>query len=431
MLASLDQQLFKVKSVFRFYRNPMFLCLMAMGFTSGVPFLLTLSTLSIWLSECGFDTKAIGIFTAVSLPYAFKYLWAPLLDRIQLPIFLWLHPIKRFGFLALICLILSLAVLAHLNPVENLVWIAIAATAVSFFAATHDIVLDALRIYASDPSQVGGGAASESIGFRIGMITSGAGAVYLSLIIGWKGAYLAMAACCIVGIIGLFNMPNPPEFKAKPKGNEKFWKETFLNPLATLLKHPNFVYLIGFILTIKIAGTVMNALGAPFLFSLGFSKFEYASITKVYGVGLMLLGSFIGGLIVHRKGTVFCLQLSALLQILACALFAMLAYLGQHQLDLLIVTLSVESFSSGLLSTGFISYLSLFCKPPYVASHFTLLYSLGSLSRVLASIIAGYVAASFGWVVLFVMSSATLVPALWYLQKTVLRSDESKLRKQA
>ena len=393
---------------------------MAMGFTSGIPFLLTLSTLSIWLSECGFDTKAIGMFTAVSLPYAFKFLWAPLLDRVKIPILLGLHPIKRFGLLALLCLITSLVVLAQLNPVDNLMGVVITATAVSFFAATHDIVLDALRIYASDPRQVGGGAASESIGFRIGMITSGAGAVYLSLVVGWQGAYIAMAMCCAVGVIGLLNMPDPLPQKQKNKDNN-FWQETFLNPLMALLKAPVLVPLIGFILTIKIAGTVMNALGAPFLFSLGFSKLEYASITKIYGVGLMLFGSFTGGLIVHRKGTVFCLQLATVLQMLACTFFAVLASLGQHHLDLLIITLSIESFSSGLLATGFISYLSLFCKSPYVASHFTLLYSLGSLSRVLASIGAGYMAAHFGWVILFLVSSVTLLPALWYLQRTLER----------
>ncbi len=406
----------------RFYRNPVFLCLMAMGFTSGIPFLLTLSTLSIWLSECGFDTKAIGIFTAVSLPYAFKFLWAPLIDKVKLPIFLSLHPIKRFGLLAVLCLIASLVLLAQLDPVENLMGVVFAATSVSFFAATHDIVLDALRIYASDPRQVGGGAASESIGFRIGMITSGAGAVYLSLWVGWQGAYIAMAMCCAAGIFGLLHMPDPPSQNHKSKSNN-FWQETFLNPLMDLLKAPVFVPLIGFILTIKIAGTVMNALGAPFLFSLGFSKLEYASITKIYGVGMMLFGSFAGGLIVHRRGTVFCLKLSTVLQMLACTFFAVLASLGQHHVDLLILTLSIESFSSGLLATGFISYLSLFCKSPYVASHFTLLYSLGSLSRVLASIGAGYVAAHFGWVVLFLASSATLLPALWYLQRMLERES--------
>ncbi|MCX7352039.1 MAG: hypothetical protein NTW22_01980 [Proteobacteria bacterium] len=188
MIVSLHRQIFKIKRVFHFYSNPVFLCLMAMGFASGIPFLLTLSTLSIWLVESGFDTKAIGMFTAVSLPYAFKFLWAPFLDR------------------ALICLITSLVVLAQLNPVEHLMSVVITATCLSFFAATHDIVLDALRIYASDPSQVGGGAASESIGFRIGMITSGAGAVYLSMIMGWKGAYLVMALCCATGVIGLLNI---------------------------------------------------------------------------------------------------------------------------------------------------------------------------------------------------------------------------------
>ena len=423
MITSLHKQIFRLKSVFRFYSNPVFLCLMAMGFTSGIPFLLTLSTLSVWLVECGFKTETIGMLTAVSLPYAFKFLWAPLLDRIKLPILLGLHPIKRFGMLALIFLIISLVVLAHLNPVENLTAVVITATLVSFFAATHDIVLDTLRIHVSNASQVGGGAASESIGFRLGMISSGAGAVYLSLLIGWKGAYLVMAACCVAGIFGLINMPDPASCKnLKNFDRANFWRQTFFNPFLALIKGPFIIPLIGFILTIKIAGTVMNALGAPFLFSLGFSKFEFASITKVYGVGLMLFGSFTGGLLVHKKGTVFCLQLATILQMLACTLFAVLATHGYHQLNLLIITLSIESFSSGLLATGFISYLSLFCKSPYVASHFTLLYSLGSLSRVLASIGAGYVAARFGWVMLFLLSSATLLPSLWYLQRTLSKS---------
>lgn len=391
---------------------------MTMGFTSGVPFLLTLSTLSIWLCESGFDTRAIGMFTAVSLPYAFKYLWAPLFDRVALPMFLWLHPVKRWGFLALICLITGLCVLAHLEPSQNLFFIAVVATMVSFFAASYDIVLDTLRIYASDSTQVGGGAAAESIGFRIGMITSGAGAVYLSCLIGWKGAYLAMAVFCIAGIFGLLRMPDPSAFKKPPSKSANFFRVTFLEPLTIILKYPRLAYLIGFILTIKIAGSVMSGLCAPFLFSLGFSKLEYASITKVYGVGLMILGSFIGGLVVHHRGTIYCLRLSAWLQTIACSFFVLLAYISQHQTDLLIITLSIESLASGLLATGFISFLSLFCTPPYVASHYTLLYSLGTLSRVLSSIAAGYIAADFGWVVLFCLASLTLIPALWCLQKS-------------
>lgn len=392
---------------------------MAMGFTSGIPFLLTLSTLSIWLTECGFNTQTIGVFTAVSLPYAFKFLWAPLIDKIHLPFFKNIHPIKRFGLCALLCLIISLVLLAYLNPQKNILSVVLTATAVSFFSATHDIVLDTLRIYASDVKQMGGGAASETVGFRIGMITSGAGAVYLSILIGWNGAYLVMACCCVSGIIGLLNMPDPSIKERCENLSRNFWESTFLRPLKDLLDLPVLVPLVGFILMIKITGAVINALGAPFLFSLGFSKIEYASITKIYGVGLMLVGSFCGGLIVHNKGAIFSIRLAIAMQMLGSTLFAFLAFLGQHHVDLLILTLSIESFSSGLLATGFISYLSTFCKSPHVASHFTLLYSLGSLSRVIASIVSGYIATKFGWVILFLSASATLLPALWCLQKTI------------
>jgi PAT family beta-lactamase induction signal transducer AmpG len=394
----------------------LFLCLMVMGFVSGVPFILTLSTLSIWLAELGFNTKTIGIFTSVSLPYALKFLWAPFIDKLELPFLKFLHPIKRFGFISLILLFLALIYLAHLDPKTNIILLAVTATFVSFFAATHDIVLDTLRIYASDPKFVGGGAASEAIGFRAGMLAAGAGAVYLSAVIGWKGAYITMAICCLSGIISLWYLPNPSVKKVKNKATNT--KELFLLPLKSLLDLPKLYPLIGFILTIKIAGTVMNALGAPFLLELGFSKIEYASISKVYGTSLMLLGSFIAGFIVHKRGTTYCLKFSAILQMSACFLFIILAILKSHSIELLIFTLSIESFSTGLLATGFISYLSLFCQAPFIASHFTLLYSFGSLARVMASVTGGQIADSLGWPILFAFATCTIIPALIFLKKS-------------
>ena len=394
---------------------------MVMGFVSGVPFILTLSTLSIWLAELGFNTKTIGIFTIVSLPYALKFLWAPLIDKLEIPLFKFLHPIKRFGLIAIILLFLALITLAHLDPRHNLFLLGIAATFVSFFAATHDIVLDSLRIYASNPKLVGGGAASEAIGFRAGMLAAGAGAVYLSAAIGWQGAYITMAICCLSGIISLWHLPDPSAEKPSKKTTNS--KEMFLLPLKGLLDMPKLYPLVGFILTIKIAGTVMNALGAPFLLELGFSKIEYASISKVYGTSLMLLGSFIAGFIVHKKGTVYCLKLSAILQMIACCLFAVLAIIKLPHLELLVFTLSIESFSTGLLATGFISYLSLFCKAPFVASHFTLLYSLGSLARVLASVAGGHIADSLGWAFLFAVATFTVIPAIIFLKNSTQKLE--------
>ncbi len=394
---------------------------MVMGFVSGVPFILILSTLSIWLAELGFSTKIIGVFTSVSLPYALKFLWAPLIDKIELPFLKFLHPIKRFGFCALILLFFSLITLAHLDPKQSLALLAITAIFVSIFAATHDIVLDTLRIYASDPKIIGGGAASEAIGFRAGMLAAGAGAVYLSAAISWKGAYITMAFCCIAGLIGLWYLPNPINQKLLPKSSN--FKTLFKNPLKALLALPKIYNLIGFILTIKIAGTVMNALVAPFLLELGFSKIEYASISKVYGTSLMLLGSFIAGFIVHKKGTTYCLKLSAILQMFACCLFGIIAAAKMHNLEMLIFTLSIESFSTGLLATGFISYLSLFCKTPYVASHFTILYSLGSLARVTASVFGGYIADSLGWTILFIFATFTIIPALIFLKNSLQEKE--------
>lgn len=396
---------------------------MLMGFVSGVPFILILSTLSIWLAELGFNTKTIGFFTSVSLPYALKFLWAPLIDKVELPFLKFLNPIKRFGVCTLILLFFSLITLAHLDPKQSLAVVAITAIFVSIFAATHDIVLDTLRIYASDPKIVGGGAASEAIGFRAGMLAAGAGAVYLSAAIGWKNAYIIMAFCCLPGLIGLWYLPNPTNQKSLTNTKNSSFKTLFKNPLKSLLALPKIYHLIGFILTIKIAGTAMNALGAPFLLELGFSKIEYASISKVYGTSLMLLGSFIAGFVVHKKGTIYCLKFSAILQMFACCLFVIMAAINLHNLEMLIFTLSIESFSTGLLATGFISYLSLFCKTPYIASHFTILYSFGSLARVITSVFGGYIADNLGWTILFIFATFTIIPALIFLKNSLQETE--------
>lgn len=395
-------------SSFRF-----FISLMIMGFVSGLPFILTLSTLSIWLSELGFNIKTIGAFTVISLPYAFKFLWAPFIDKFEIPFLTFLPPVKRFGLLALVCLFLSLVVLSNINPEKNLLLLAFVCSLVSFFAATHDIVLDTLRIYASDKKTIGGGAASEAIGFRLGMITSGAGAVYLSVYIGWSGAYLTMAFLCLFGIVGLLYLPNHTLSYSKPKNNGNLFSET----LKTLVEIPNFYYIVCFIFFVKISGTVMNALGAPFLLDIGFSKLEYASISKVYGTGLMIAGSFLGAVIIVKKDSFSCLTISIFMQTIACILFALLSYLHSAQLYLLIFTLSIESLSNGLLATSLISYISTFCKQPNVASHFTLLYSIGSMSRVASSVVGGYIADYMGWTFLFLFSAITFVPSFICLTK--------------
>ncbi len=395
-------------------RNPKYLYLMTMGYTSGVPFLLILSTLSIRLSESGYDTKTIGIFTAVSIPYALKFLWAPYMDTLNIKIFTSLPNIKRYSLISIIGTMICLIMLGYLDIMGNLYFIGFFAFLTSFFAASFDITLDTMRIYSLDKKYVGIGAASETVGFRFGMLSAGAGAVYLSAVVGWSLAYYCMAASCMLGMISMLALPISESHFEVHKKTEGLGK-ILIESVKGLLVMPDIKKIIIFILSVKIAGTVMNALGAPFFLELGYSKTLYASVSKIYGVSLMLLGSVLGGILVQKKSITFTLKISLLLQGIAALLMMTLSNVGQN-LSLLIACISIESFSSGILATGFISYISVSVAKPFVASQFTLLYSLGSLSRVVTSIVAGIAVTKLGWEYLFLLTCLTIVPAWMLIQ---------------
>lgn len=410
-----------LKSACEFYSNPNFLCFFALGINSGIPFLLTLSTLSIWLSESGLSVTHIGLFTGVSLPYALKFLWGPLIDQTNPPKFLQkLGREKTWGLISQLGLIFSLITLAFLNPKTHLLYIAVVSISAALFSSIQDTVVDSLRIQILSKNKlIGGGAASSAAGFRLGMMISGAGAVYLSMFIGWSGAYLTMALCCTIGGLGLYALPTL-HYSTTPQ------TLSLIKPWLELIKIPGFIYLISFIFFIKIANTVMNSMSAPFLLEIGFSKLEYTSISKVFGVSLTILGNLIGGLMVHRTSATHTLLIAALCQGLACLLFAGQSIIG-YNFNYLIIVLTLESFSSGLLATGFISYLSEFCTKSYCATHFTLLYAIGSLTRIIISMSAGWVADYYSWFWLFLGSSITVIPAiyiLFYISRLNLKSRQ-------
>ena len=387
------------------------------GIAGGIPFMLIASTLGIWLIEYNFNAQEIGFLSITTIPYVCKFLYAPLIDNVQLPILSNLHPIKRFGVVSLIFLVTSLIILAHLDPLKDFVSVITILFVISFFAATYEVFLDVLRIDSLKPELMASASAAQVIGFRLGMIFSGLGAVFLSAIISWKAAYLVMAMGCGVGIFSLLKVPES-SYTIVPyvyKSPISSLKETFATNLKTFLLIPNLPTLMAFIFTLKIAGSIMLAMGPPFFLSLGFSKIEFVFITKGGGAGIALCGAYLGGVIAHKKTVNLCLKISIILQTLACFLFASLQYTENYRFILSVTTLMIESFSSGTLAVGYISYLSLFCKKPHISGHFTLLYSIGSLSRVLSSMIAGYIATHWGWQHLFAFAAFTLIPVWLYV----------------
>lgn len=380
----------------------------ALGFASGLPFLLTLSTLSFWLAEVGVSKTLVGLFMFVSLPYSLKFLWAPLVDAFHPPFLQrWLGMRRGWALFSQLGLMVSLWLLSYSNPMENIWYTALMACLVSFFSATQDIVIDAYRIEVLKGAHVGMGAAFETIGFRFGMLTSGAGALYLASLYSWQDAYQIMAVAVLLGTLAIFVMPEKPNLRlvSVQKKHQRYFA-----PWKTILQSQNLLLLTLFILTFKTADTVLNAMSAPFLVDLGFSKLEFANITKVFGITLMIVGGLFGGFLMQHQSILSALTTCIVLQVVSCLMFVIQAVVG-HDNYVLSITIGVESFCSGLTSAALIAYLSTFCRHPFTATHFTVLYSIGSISRVFVSAGAGWLADHVSWPNLFLLAAVTAIPA--------------------
>lgn len=417
----------------RLYTQPQLLIILLLGMISGLPFLLTLSTLSFWMAESGVSKTTIGLFMLVSLPYSLKFLWAPFTDHFSLP-----YLTTRFGqrrswaLLSQLGLLISLVSLAHCDPSDTIALTAISSFFVAFFSASQDIIIDAYRIEILKAEMRGAGAALEAIGFRFGMLASGAGALYLAHTFTWRIAYLTMAAGILLGMIVFCCIAEPEHKKITPLAHHQkrstpinqWLHALFVMPWAQLPRKRELVYLLVFIFCFKMGDTVLNAMCAPFLCDLGFSKIEFANVTKIFGITLMVFGGLIGGVMIHQLGILQSTVMCVVLQGVSCLMFVIQSLVGYH-LSVLMITVGVESFCSGMVSAIFIAYISNFCRQPYTASHFTLLYSFGSLCRVIISVLAGWSADHIGWTPLFLITGAFILPAVYILIKLV-QLDENK-----
>lgn len=418
----------------RLYAQPQLLIILLLGIISGLPFLLTLSTLSFWMAESGVSKTTIGLFMLVSLPYSLKFLWAPFTDHFSLP-----YLTKRFGqrrswaLLSQLGLFVSLVCLAHCDPSQVIALTALSSFFVAFFSASQDIIIDAYRIEILKGDNGGAGAAMEAIGFQFGMLASGAGALYLAHTFTWRIAYLTMAIGILIGMIVFRCIAEPTHTKITPLTHHRKKSPSlrrqrlhalFVMPWAQLPRKQELAYLLVFIFCFKMGDTVLNAMGAPFLYDLGFSKIEYANVTKIFGISLMVFGGLIGGAMIQQLGIIQSTVMCVGLQGVSCLMFVIQSLVGHH-LSILMITVGVESFCSGMVSAIFIAYISTFCRQPYTASHFTLLYSFGSFCRVLISVLAGGFADHIGWTPLFLITGAFTLPAVYILVKLV-QLDENK-----
>ena len=398
--------------MFAIYTDRRILLIAFMGFSSGLPLLLTLSTLSYWLARLGVSKTSIGLFALVGTPYSFKFLWAPFLDQIKPPILG-----RRRGWALIIQLALGLAILAMglTDPAVDPWWTALAVLVVAFLSASQDIVIDAYRIEILPEALQGAGAAATQVGYRFGLLTAGAGAVALADFVAWRWVFAGLALLMAVGMVTMLLAPEPTgPAPVQRQSLARRLEMGVIEPFVDFLGRRGWLVILLFVLLYKFGEAVSGTMATPFYVELGFTGVEIAEITKVFGIVASLAGTLAGGLLVARVGIMRALFLGGVLQAAGILLFAVLAYQGHDRMWLAIVVGS-DNFVSGLGSAAFVAYLSALCNIAFTGTQYALLTSFMAWGRTLLSSGSGWLAQLLGWPVFFIASTGLAIPGLLLL----------------
>ncbi len=386
-------------------RDPRLALMLALGFSSGLPFLLIFSTQSAWLREAGVTHTAIGLMSYAALAFSFKFLWAPLIDEWDPPLTgAWLGRRRGWMLWAQFLVAAGLIGLAFGNPSNSLAWNLGFAFLTAFAAASQDVTIDGWRIDAAPSERQGMMSAVYQLGYRLAMLSAGAGAFYLADFASWRAAYLAMSALTLIGIAGCLLSPRLDN----PKPAKRL---AFVEPLTELFSRygATLVPVLALVAIYRLPDFVSGVMANPLYIDLGFSKSDIATVSKLYGVWIGMAGAFGGGLAVARLGLMPALLIGG---VAASASHLSLAWLASQgaQLPWLTLSVSVESFASGFAGAALIAYMSSLTSPAFAATQYALLSSLYALPGKLIGGLSGAMVDEFGYVRFFVATAMIGLP---------------------
>ena len=420
------------------YLKPRVLIVLFLGFSAGLPLALSGSTLRLWMRQSGIDLETIGLFALVGTPYTIKFLWAPVVDALDVPLLTaWLG--RRRGWLVFSQLVMigAIVLLGFCDPAA-LAWPAVFAAAlfVATAAATQDILIDAYRIESLDESEQAAGMASYVAAYRIGTLVSTAGMLFivsglrdsgLSLGSAWMLGYFAMAAIAVLGVATAVVAREPTRSAvaeadhAEHAADNPFRRvlTTTIGAFRDFLTREMALMALVFVVLFKLADAFSGVMIESFVLDLGFSLAEYAVIIKGVGLAATLLGGFAGGFLARAYPLATSLWIGGILQAIANVTFSAQALVG-HNSAMLAVAVVTENFTSGIGTVIYVAYLSSLCRNPlHTATQYALLTALSAFGRTYLSAGAGYVAAATGWFWFFVVCVLVAVPGLlllWRLQ---------------
>jgi PAT family beta-lactamase induction signal transducer AmpG len=389
------------------FRSKRVFVMIGMGFASGLPLAMSGSTLGTWMTKAGVNLKTIGLFALVSLPYSFKFLWAPLLDRFSLP-FLG----RRRGWIALTQLGLALGIWATstVNPRSAPVAMAAAALVVALFSASQDIVSDAYRTDVLPAEERASGTSTFVLGYRMAMLVSGAGALALSDYLAWPTVFKIMALLMLPMIAITWAAPEPAAVRPP-----RTLTDAFTKPFLDFFSRKGALTGIAFIMLYKLGDYVASGMIQPFLIKTGFSGTEIAAWYKAVGFTAMTVGVLLGGGMVAKLGVRKALLIFGILASVTNSGYLALAILGKNH-ALLATAIGIHNLCSGMAEAAFMAFLMSLCNKSFSATQFALLSSASTVVGRTLGAGSGYLISAAGWPVFFATTMAMAAPALVMLQ---------------
>lgn len=388
--------------------NTRMLITFVMGFSSGLPLLLTISVLQVWMRQEGVDLSTIGLMALVGLPYTLKFVWAPILDRFSLPLLG-----RRRGWLLAIQILLGLAIasIGLADPISSPWLIALLALLVTFFSASQDIVIDAYRREHLSENELGMGSSLYVYGYRTGMLLASGGGLILADSIGFASVFMLMGLCMGIGIATTLLAPEPDT----PANTPKSLRDAVVEPFKEYFTRDSAWTILLFILLYKLGDTLASAMTSPFYVDMGFSSSEIGVTVKLFGFWATLIGAFLGGALIIKLGIYRSLWLFGILQMTSTAGFAVLSEVG-YNMNLLAAVIGFENLTAGMGTAAYMAFMAALTDKRFTATQYALLTSLMGVPRTLISAPSGYLAEIMGWTEFFILCTVIALPGLWLLR---------------
>jgi PAT family beta-lactamase induction signal transducer AmpG len=398
----------------------MLICIFT-GFSSGLPLFVLYQLVPGWLRDQGVSLAEIGLFSLIGIPYVWKFIWSPLMDRYSLGR---LGRRRSWMLATQVLLLISITAFGWVNPVENIWSVAYLAAAVAFFSASQDIVLDAYRRELLPDNELGLGNSIHVQAYRLSGLVPGSLAFILADHISWQSVFIVVAAFMVLGILMTLFIKELDTEKNAPKS----LRDAVVLPFKDFIQSNGLKsagFTLAFLVLYKLGDNMATALQTPFFIDMGFSKTEIGVIAKTSSLIAMTVGIIVGGIVMIKLSINRALWLFGFVQIASILGFAALAEIG-HNNYALAIAMGFEYLGVGLGTAAFTAFIARTTNPAFAATQIALFTALAVLPRTFANATTGFIVEQIGWTQFYFLCTALAVPGMLMLFKVAPWHDNNE-----